>query len=308
MAPRLIEVVGSLNIDLISVTDRVPGPGETIACKSSSTGFGGKGANQAVAAARLSKPNPDGPSVRMIGAVGKDQFGQDFLRHLDNEGIDRSAVAVKEGKNTGTATIIVETSGQNRILFSEGANGLVKPADMKLSSEDSIVVFQHEIPQHSVKQGLIMAIDAGKETILNPAPAFHLPDGAYKGLAHLILNESEAAYLAGVAEQDLMSSLETVADFFLSRGVKNVIITLGSQGVYYQNASAKGTIAARKVKVVDTTAAGDTFVGGYAVYIAEHGSDDIKPAIEFANRAASMAVQKEGAQSAVPYLKDVPTA
>lgn len=150
MPPRLIEVIGSLNIDLISVTDRVPGPGETIACKSSSTGFGGKGANQAVAAARLSKPNPNGHSVRMIGAVGKDQFGDDFLRHLDHEGIDRSAVIVKEGKTTGTATIIVETNGQNRILFSMGANGEVKPADMKLADTDSIVVFQHEIPKQSV--------------------------------------------------------------------------------------------------------------------------------------------------------------
>lgn len=153
-----------------------------------------------------------------------------------------------------------------------------------------------------------MATEAGKETILNPAPAFQLPDGAYKGLAHLILNESEAAFLTGVDEANLVNSLETAAQFFLKRGVKNVVITLGGQGVYWQNATSKGTIPARKVKVVDTTAAGDTFVGGYAVYIAEHGSHDIRPAVDFANRAASMAVQKAGAQSAVPHLKDVPSA
>lgn len=311
MSRRAIEVVGSLNIDLISSTSRLPQPGETLAGNAFSTGFGGKGANQAVAAARLSAPHDHsspGKPVRFIGAVGSDQFGRDFQQQLEAESIDGSGVAVKHGHVTGTAVIIVEqATGENRILFHAGANALVRPGDVQLLPADSLVVFQHELPRDTVVEGIRMAKEARKEVILNPAPAFDLPADTYRGLHHLIMNESEAAFLSGTAVDQLHASLDPVAAHFLQRGVENVIITLGSEGVFFARADGdRGRVPARKVKAVDTTAAGDTFVGAYAAHLAQHAGD-LRGAIAFANKCASLSVQRQGAQSSVPYFNEVPT-
>ena len=256
--PRPIEVVGSLNIDLVTTTSRVPNPGETFQASSFFTGFGGKGANQAVAAARLSGEHPkDGsaPSgnVRMVGAVGGDQFGEDALAALKREGIDSSAVRVVQEQKTGSTVIIVEEgSGENRILFTPGANFEVTPEYVKSGIGESagIAVFQLEIPFDTVRllvavasrntgsdtsqviQGLRIAKEAGKETMLNPAPARVIPDDAYKYIDHLIVNETEASVLSGVPEGQLQSEssvLHSAARQFVDKGVRSVIITLGSK-------------------------------------------------------------------------------
>ncbi|EKG18866.1 Ribokinase [Macrophomina phaseolina MS6] len=274
-----IAVLGSLNVDLVTRTPRVPAAGETIIANGFSTGHGGKGANQAVACARLSRtrtrPSSTPPDVfvRMIGAVGDDHFGAEFLRALKDDGLDVEGVRVVAGERTGTAVIVVEEeSGENRIMV-----------------------------------------------VINPAPAVPLSDEVYQGLGHLIVNESEAALLSGRPAEEITpdADLTAVAADFVRRGVRNVIITLGSAGCFYHTSAlhAEGLpgkiVPARKVKVVDTTAAGDTFAGAYAVAVAKsraQGPFDIDAAIAFANRAAAQTVQRKGAQSAIPWLDEVPEA
>ncbi|KAF1995227.1 ribokinase-like protein [Amniculicola lignicola CBS 123094] len=322
--PAVISVIGSLNVDLVTRTSRVPVGGETLTSESFDIGFGGKGANQAVACARLSRTEKQALNgeasdveVRMVGAVGDDQFSPDFLKSLRKDGLNTDKIKVLPGKKTGVAVIIVETqSGENRIMFCPGANYDVKVEDL-VDDDASVALFQLELPLDVVLHNMKVARDKGVETIINPAPAIPLPDEAYSGLGHLIVNETEASILSGIENP---TSWDKVAAVFVSRGVKNVIITLGGDGVYYQtekrqSESLPGKIVpARKVKVVDTTAAGDTFAGAYSVAVAHwkamsRGSDfDLDVAIAHANRAASMTVQKKGAQSSIPWANEVPEA
>lgn len=319
--PAVIEVIGSLNMDLLTVTTRVPGPGETIRASSFSTGFGGKGANQAVAAARLlrqssdAKPEP-GITVGMTGAVGDDQFGKDFLVHLCDEKIDVRGVRVKQGYKTGTSCILVEEeSGENRILFTEGANGELTPADASnlganKDGERHYVVLQMEIPLDTLLACMKEAKRLGKEVVFNPAPAMPLPDEVYVGLDHLIMNESEASILSGLLECEITASPSGAAQVFLNKGVRNVVITLGSAGAYFLSKSSNGsssgqTISGQKVKAIDTTAAGDTWVGAYVLHLARTGNDDIASAAAFGNKAAARAVTKAGAQASMPFAGEV---
>ena len=162
LSPKAIKIVGSLNIDLVTVTPRVPGPGETLTASTFSTGFGGKGANQAVACARLLRSSAqsapeDGVVVRMVGATGDDQFGRDFRAHLEREGIDVAALKLKQGLSTGTAVILVEEqTGENRILFTPGANGAVSVEDVRLEDGESFVIYQLEIPHDVVRTHLLI--------------------------------------------------------------------------------------------------------------------------------------------------------
>ncbi|OCL04709.1 Ribokinase-like protein [Glonium stellatum] len=322
----VISVIGSLNVDLVTRTSRVPSAGETLTSESFDIGFGGKGANQAVACARLSQTHSQAIEgsfadieVRMVGAIGDDQFADEFLKSLQGDGVNTSSIQRISNQKTGVAVIIVESqNGENRILFSPGANYAV-PAINLLHDDVSVALFQLELPLHVVLRNMKEARDRGIDIILNPAPASKLPDDAYKGLNHLIMNETEAAILSGISPP---TSWDDIAATFVQKGVQNVIITLGAEGVYYQTAyrharSNPGKlIPARKVEVVDTTAAGDTFVGGYAVAAARSkatpkiGAFDIDVAIDFAidfaNRAASKTVQKKGAQSAIPWLDEIP--
>ncbi|KAF2871341.1 Ribokinase-like protein [Massariosphaeria phaeospora] len=321
--PAVISVVGSLNVDLVTRTPRVPVAGETLTSESFDIGFGGKGANQAVACARLSRTQHQATNseasdvdVRMVGAVGDDEFAGGFLKSLQKDGLNTENVEVLKGKKTGVAVIIVETeSGENRIMFCPGANHEVEARDL-VDEESSVALFQLELPVDVVLHNMRVARNKGVETIINPAPAIPLPEEAYQGLGHLIVNETEAAILSGIEHP---TSWDRVAAVFVSRGVKNVIITLGREGVYYQtqkrqaDSQAGHMVAARKVKVVDTTAAGDTFVGAYSVAVArwrssssQGASFDVDAAITYANRAASMTVQKKGAQSSIPWADEVP--
>ncbi|KKY17950.1 putative ribokinase [Diplodia seriata] len=325
----VIAVVGSLNVDLVTRTPRVPVAGETLLAHGFDTGHGGKGANQAVACARLSRTAAQavGSSsvdveVRMIGAVGDDAFGGEFLDALRRDGLDVGRVRVVPGEKTGVAVIIVEeATGQNRIMASLGANNKVEAKPL-LEADTTLAVFQLEIPMETVLVNARDAKERGIDVLINPAPAVPLPDELYNGLGHLIVNESEAALLTGKPVEEITpdSDLTAVAADFVRKGVKNVIITLGGAGCFYQTAARQADkqpgklIPARKVKVVDTTAAGDTFVGAYAVAVARSkaqsatGDFDVDSAIAFANRAAALTVQRNGAQAAIPWVDEVPGA
>ncbi|KAI9822646.1 MAG: hypothetical protein M1827_000365 [Pycnora praestabilis] len=323
MSLPIITIIGSLNTDLITRTLRVPSPGETLTSQSFDTGSGGKGANQAVACARLSRGKNESTKrepeviVRMVGAVGGDSFGKDLISGLRRDGIDTSSVQVKDGEKTGVAMIIVEEeSGENRILMSPNANYSLRAEEFTSLAaplpEPVLIVLQLEIPLDCVLQILKTAKKNGTEVLLNPAPAMKLPEHAYKSVTHLILNESEAALLSGNSEAHLQdhTSLPGIAEQFLSLGVKHVVLTRGAKGVFFSSTDGMdGFIPAAEANVVDTTAAGDTFVGAYAVEVAKHakgGNFDLQEAVEWANKAAAKTVERKGAQNAIPWLDEVP--
>ncbi|KAK5133900.1 hypothetical protein LTR08_007129 [Meristemomyces frigidus] len=311
MAQRQIAVIGSLNVDFITRTPRMPKGGETLTANSFDTGFGGKGANQAVACARLANKDVQ---VLMVGNVGDDSFGRDYFEALRSEGIDTSKVRQLPGQKTGIANIIVEDStGENRILFAPNANHafseeLAAEWDM-VPEEADMVIFQLEIPLPVVLHNMHKASEKGKHVVLNPAPALVIPDEAYHCIDTLIMNESESALMAG--DKQGHQSPKDLAQRFLRKGVKDVvIITLGGDGLVYATSSGRsGHVDALKVRVVDTTAAGDTFVGGYAVQRAKHASGqfDHEKALEFATFAASKTVERKGAMAAIPFLRELCT-
>ena len=279
MAKSRIAVIGSLNTDLITRTSRIPAAGETLISQSFDTGSGGKGANQAVACARLSPNNVD---VCMIGAVGDDAFGHDLIEGLQNDGVETSRVKITKGEKTGVAVIIVEEqTGENRILMSPNANYSLRAGDfnrledfwsmgMRASTGLDLIVLQLEIPVDTTLQILRTAKTNRIDVLLNPAPAQVLPKEAYRAVTHLIVNESEAAIVTNTADKNPdWSKWGPHFEAIIALGVQHVIITLGSEGVVYlENQQQKlWQFPAEKVNVVDTTAAGDTFVGAYAVAV-----------------------------------------
>jgi ribokinase len=247
--PAIITVIGSLNVDLVTRTPRVPVGGETLTSESFDIGWGGKGANQAVACARLSRTSKQAASgensdveVRMVGAVGDDEFHLGFLKALQNDGIKTDSIKILKGKKTGVAVILVETgTGENRIMFCPGANYDVEEEDL-VDADASVALFQLELPLNVVRtanmhlytrkltakvlHNLEAARQKGVEIVVNPAPAVPLPEKAYRGLGHLIVNETEAAILSGIEHP---TNWDDVAAVFIARGVKNVIITLGGE-------------------------------------------------------------------------------
>lgn len=312
MASATITVIGSLNKDLVTRLTRIPSAGETITANSFSTGSGGKGANQAVACARLSKYDTRSKAdvhVRMIGCVGFDSFGQELIDGLNNDGVDTTGVELLEGEITGVSVIVVEEdTGENRIMFSPGANYSLTPErfiELPLPTPD-LIVLQMEIPLETVLQVLEIARKHAVDVLLNPAPALELPQAAYQAITHLVLNETEAALLSQSSSTDWGS----IATKFRSDGVKNVVITLGAEGAFFATSEQSGRVSADKVQVVDTTGAGDTFVGAYAVSVAKATKTgqrpDISEAVRRASKAAAFTVQKPGAQSAIPFMAEMP--
>jgi len=332
MAAKLprIAVLGSLNMDLVSYVPHHPLPGETLTATSFAVSPGGKGANQAVACAKLSRSRADASSssssahastatasVAMIGSVGTDTYGTTLRENLAAHGVDAERVSALEGRKTGVAIIIVdEPSGQNRIVLSPEANHALQPEDVSPApalirtlggAAADLLIMQLEIPLQTVLAALRSAREAGVPVLLNPAPAVTLPADALRGLAHLVVNETEAAIL-GECEESVLDSeegMEKVASGFIEKGVANVIITLGGRGVYYMNkAGEKGLLPAQKAKVVDTTAAGDTFVGQYALE-AVSSKFDIVAAVNKSNRAAAKTVERQGAQVSIPWRDEL---
>ena len=298
--PANVVVIGSLNMDLVTRAPRLPRGGETLIGESFSTIPGGKGANQAVAAVRL------GAQVSMVGCVGSDAYGQQLRGALLAEGIDCQAVSVVDG-SSGVALIVVDDNSQNAIVIVAGANGELTPTvldrfDAVLQSAE-VIICQLEVPDATVGHALKRGRELGKTVILNPAPASRaLPAEWYAYVDYLIPNESEAMVLSGLAV-DSLETAEAAATQLIASGAGKVIVTLGAQGLVFANGSSFEHFPAPRVKAVDTTAAGDTFVGGFAAALAS-GKDEAE-AIRFGQVAAALSVTRAGAQPSIPTLLEV---
>ncbi|HBG00661.1 MAG TPA: ribokinase [Firmicutes bacterium] len=293
-------VIGSLNSDLVVQTPRVPDEGETIMATSFRRCFGGKGANQAVAAVR------QGAQTIMAGRVGADSFGEEQVASLRREGIDTKYIVVDEEQVSGVASILIDARGNNRIMVVAGANGAVSPRDIEalvpVMAECSCVVIQLEIPLDAALAAIRKANAQGAKVILDPAPAQPLPLSIYPHITVITPNALEAELLAGVPVNDLVSAKEA-AQILLDRGVLAVVITLGSQGVYGLTLAGEFHLPAYEVNVVDTVAAGDTFTGALAALIGSGRS--LMYAAEYANAAAALAVTRRGAQLSIPTEDEV---
>lgn len=297
---RPIVVVGSLNMDLVMRTPRVPVGGETLHGHEFSTLPGGKGANQAVACARL------GGRVRMIGQVGCDGFGTTLRDGLAADGIDVGGVRQSTAVGTGVAMILVEDIGQNRIVLAAGANGALTAADIDAQAATiegaAMLVLQLEVPMAAVTRAVEIAHAAGVPVLLNPGPAMPLPDTLWAQVDMLVPNESEAALLSGVEVVDVASAY-AAARVLRQRGVACVLITLGANGAIAVDDGGERHLPAQVVKAVDTTAAGDTFIGGLAVGLIEGRSLD--EAIVLGQRASALCVTRHGAQPSIPYRREI---
>lgn len=295
--PKLV-VIGSLNMDIVVETSRYPGVGETIMGERIRFIPGGKGANQAVAGARM------GAETAMIGAVGEDAFGEELVRSLQEAGVDTSGIKRVPGEATGVASIYV-AEGDNSIVVIPGANHHVEPADIDRCSdkllEADIVLLQLEIPVETVLYAARKAKSFGKRVVLNPAPAQPLPAGIFGLIDYLTPNRSElAGYVGGNADEALKPAMKRMRQM----GVSHIITTLGAAGSAYLTADGElRTIPGYKVPVVDTTGAGDCFNAGIAMSLASGRS--LEEAIHFASAASALAVTKFGAQAGMPTEAEV---
>ena len=288
--PRIV-VIGSANIDLVTYTDQFPRPGETIFGREFSLGFGGKGANQAVAA-RLC-----GADVTMVARVGDDLFGPANIENFKSRGIDVRHVMTTAGVSSGVAPIFVESSGQNRIWVVKGANDRLTPADIDaasgvLSGADFLVM-QLEIPIETVYYGLRFARERGIRTILNPAPGMALDLAQVANADYVIPNETEAEALGGVPVHNLEDA-QRCARKLLDGGLRRVVVTLGAKGALLASADGMRHVAPFAVRPVDTTGAGDAFIGSLACFLSE-GLEEIE-AIGRANLYAALSTLAPGTQ------------
>jgi ribokinase len=301
MAPkRSIYVVGSSNTDMVIKASKLPAPGETVMGGDFLMNPGGKGANQAVTAARL------GGEVTFVTKVGNDVFGKQAVRLFQRENINTLYIARDTNHPSGVALINVDASGENCITVAPGANSHLKAleveAALEIMSDPAIILLQLEIPLNTVKYTIRRSFEKGLKVVLNPAPAQPLPDDIFSCIYLLTPNESEAELLTGVKVTD-EESAKTAASILKERGLENVIITLGSKGAYLLTDTMGKLIAAPPVTAVDTTAAGDCFNGALAVALAEDLPLD--EAVTFACKAASVCVTRMGAQASIPYRKEV---
>lgn len=299
MKPQ-IAVVGSVNMDLVFKTPRMPVPGETLMGHSFQQIHGGKGANQAVAAARM------GAAVALIACVGDDVNGQSCLQALAQDHIDLQNVRRIKDCATGVAGILLDDGGENCIVLATGANALLDPNDIGRAAstigQAKLLLCQLETPLDTVIAAIRSARQAGVKVVLNPAPARPLSDEVFAFVDYLVVNETEAALLSGLTTVDLSNANEAAA-LLQQRGANVVLITLGALGMWVRSTDDSYCLPARKVEVVDTTAAGDTFVGSLAVAIAE--GMELRAACMFAQSAAALAVTKFGAQTSIPYRDEV---
>lgn len=299
MDNRKILVIGSSNTDMTAITDRLPVPGETVLGGKFVMGQGGKGANQAVAAQRL------GGDTSFICKVGKDIFGENAVKHYRNEGLDTSGVMLSD-QPSGVALISVDKKAENCIVVASGANADISETDIennrKAIEEASILLLQLEIPVEAVVRAAKIGHEAGVYVILNPAPACDLPEEIYRYLSLIIPNQTEIALMTGIEARDEEGAAKAV-EALRSKGVKDVIVTMGSKGSMVYHEGVATFVPSQKVNAVDTTAAGDTYCGGLCVALSE--GKDIIEAARFATAASALTVQKQGAQESIPYRKDI---
>jgi ribokinase len=296
-----IVVVGSINLDLVASTDRIPQVGETVIGRTFTTFFGGKGANQAVAVARLGYP------VSMVGNVGNDAFGTQLRDGLAEAGVDTKFVGTVEG-SSGTALIITGANGENSIVVVPGANAHVTPKSLEratpLLKHAGFILAQLEIPLETVEYLAELAERNDIPLMLDPAPARELPASLLRRVSWLTPNETETCQLLKTNLDDNEQSANTAADQLLSRGVKNLVLKLGSRGcVIAQESVPKQRVAAFRVNAVDTTAAGDAFNAGFAVALL-NGYSALESGV-FASAVAALSVTRSGAQPSMPHSDDV---
>ncbi|MEH2470574.1 ribokinase [Nitrobacteraceae bacterium AZCC 2161] len=295
-----IWVIGSANADLMLALPVLPRPGETVRGRDFVVAPGGKGANQAVAAARL------GGDVSFVGCIGDDAFGISLRTSLSDSGVDVTHLKVAAGVTSGIAMVMTEASGENSIAISGGANDLLLPEDIDALSANigraSLLVCQFESPAETVERALALAKLHSIPVLLNPAPARPVDDALLDGLRFLIPNRHELASLTG-REINSPEDIAAATKLLLKRGVQTVIVTLGRDGVALVDSSGIRTSRAAAVDAVDTTGAGDTFVGAFAVEWCR--TADVNAAIAFAQRAAAFSVTSCGAQASMPWFSDL---
>jgi len=292
---RQIVVVGSLNMDMVVQVDRRPGVGETVMGRRFFTSPGGKGANQAYAAARL------GGSVSMVGRTGADVFGEQLIRHLKKAGVQTEGIAACEEASSGVAFITIDAQGENNIIVVPGANHRLTAEDIRLNADRikscGLLVVQLEIPMETVMEAVRLARHHRVPVLLDPAPACPLPDELLGMVHYLTPNESEMQQLTGKKVRDPETAFQA-AEALLSRGVRVVLAKLGENGVAVLSRTERFHMPGFQVNAVDTTAAGDTFAGALAVALTEGKS--LAEAVRFANAASAISVTRFGAQSSMP--------
>lgn len=295
-----IIVIGSCNTDMVIKVDRLPVPGETVMGGSFLMNPGGKGANQAVAAARLNG------NVYFIAKTGNDLFGKRSIEQYEDEGIHVGNIYSDPDLPSGVALITVDVNGENSIAVASGANGSLSPKDIQQAQsvieKGDILLMQLEIPIETVEYAAKLASEKGIKVILNPAPARSLSDALLKNLYMIIPNETEAEILSGIKVTD-WESAKKAANIISAKGVDIVVITMGAKGAFIKEYDQYYEVSVPKVKALDTTAAGDTFCGSLCVAL----SEDMKvvDAVKFACKCASITVTRMGAQSSLPYRKEI---
>jgi ribokinase len=298
--PPKIVVVGSVNIDMVVKGKSLPAPGETVAGGQFVLAGGGKGANQAVAAARL------GGNVTLVAKVGQDMFGDQALAQFRKEGIDIEGILRDPVHATGVALILVDEKGENMISVASGANHALKPEEIdnvaSLIENADLLMLQMEIPLDCIRRAVELAAKAGVPVILNPAPASPLEASLLRLVTYLTPNESEAEKLTGVPVHD-EASAQRAAKKLMDVGVRNVIITLGSQGALAVNSEGSWMVPSFPVKAIDTTAAGDAFNGGLACAVAS--GKPLIEAVRDANLVGALSVTKLGAQPSLPTAEEL---
>lgn len=296
-----IAVVGSTNMDMVVNAPRIPVPGETILASNFFMNPGGKGANQAVAVARL------GGDVKFISKVGNDVFGRQSSQLFDEEGIDTRFMLEDAELPSGVALITVDNNGENTIVVSQGANNALLPQDfskeiLKELETCSVVLMQFEIPMETILFVARFAAERGIKVVINPAPMQDIPEELFRYTHIITPNETEAGLLTKTNVHDLESA-KKAAQIILDNGVDLVIITMGAQGALVCTSGEMTIVPANAVKAIDTTAAGDVFNGAFVVALANGKS--IFDATLFANQAAAISVTREGAQSSIPYYNEL---
>ncbi|MBP3906025.1 MAG: ribokinase [Peptostreptococcaceae bacterium] len=296
---KKICVIGSLNMDLVVNVDEMPKKGQTLIGSSFKEVPGGKGANQAVAIARL------GGDINMIGKVGSDSFGKTLIEQLKNDNVDTEYVQI-ENCASGVAMITVDKNAENSIVVAPGANFKVLEEDIDKCidgiKKSDIVVLQLETPLNTIKYALEKSKELGKYTILNPAPAVKLGDEIIRNVDLLTPNETELEILSGV-KIETEDDIKKAAHVMIEKGVKELIVTLGSKGSLYINKDNMKLKNSYRVEAVDTTAAGDSYTGALAVAFSKNES--VEEAMDFASKVGALTVLKEGAQTSLPTLEDV---
>jgi len=295
-----IIVIGSSNTDMVVKSKKLPSPGETILGGTFMMNPGGKGANQAVAAARLNG------NVTFVTKTGNDLFGEQAKHLFDNEGINTRFI-IKDLKNpSGVALISVDENGENCIVVASGSNAALTAYDIDdavyITEKSDVFLLQLEIPLSTVEFVAEKALKNGNRIILNPAPAHILSDDLYRCLYVITPNENEAELLTGIKVNDELTAKKAAVKL-LQKGVKNVVITMGAAGAYLLSEGVSKIVPAVTVKPVDTTAAGDVFNGALAVALSE--GKELEVAVAFANKAAAISVTRMGAQASAPYRNEI---